>query len=104
MSELLGVVQKIVQNSMEGMKLTDLVFGTVQSASPLAVQIESTMQAIPAAALILTEGVQARSYTGTTSAGASFTVPINPGLAPGDRVIMLRTSGGQRFVILSKVW
>ncbi|MBR3238760.1 MAG: DUF2577 domain-containing protein [Oscillospiraceae bacterium] len=104
MSELLGVVQKIVQNSMEGMKLTDLVFGTVQSASPLAVQIESTMQAIPAAALILTEGVQARSYTGTTSDGASFTVPINPGLAPGDKVIMLRTSRGQRFIILSKVW
>lgn len=103
MSELLTVIQQIVQNNMEGMKLADLVFGTVQSVSPITVQIESTMQAIPSAALILTEGVTARSYSGTTSDGASFTVPINPGLSPGDKVTMLRVSNGQRFIILSKV-
>lgn len=99
---MLSVFQQIVQNCIDGMKLTDLVFGTVQSTSPLSVQIESTMQAIPASALVLTENVVARSYTGTTSDGASFTVPIFPGLLPGDKVVMLRTSGGQRFVILSK--
>lgn len=104
MSDLYDVLKQINQNTYEGLKPTDLVFGTVTSTAPLAVQIESTMQAIPAAALVLTESVIAKSYTGRTSDGASFTVPINAGLNAGDRVVMLRTSKGQRFIILSRAY
>lgn len=102
--DLIEVLQQIFQNGTEQLKLCDLEFGTVTSMSPFKVQIESTMQPIPEAALVRTFGVMPRSYTGTTSDGASFTCVINPGLSVGDKVVMLRCAGGQRFIVLSKVY
>lgn len=102
--DLIDVLQQIQQEGYKGMKPTDLVFGTVTSLAPFTVQIESTMQPIPEAALVRTFGVMPRSYTGTTSDGASFTCVINPGLAAGDRVVMLRCAAGQRYIVLSRVY
>jgi hypothetical protein len=45
-----------------------------------------------------------KSYSGKTSDGASFTVVINEGLQAGEKVIMLRVSGGQQFIVLSKAY
>jgi hypothetical protein len=100
--DLIEVLQGINQESYAGMKPTDLAFGTVQSLSPLTIQTESTMQPLPEEALILTDTVKAKSYSGTTSDGASFSVTINEGLAVGDRVVLLRCASGQRFIVLSK--
>lgn len=102
--DLIDVLQKINQDGYKGMKPTDLIFGTVTSMSPFMVQLETTMQPIPEEALIKTFGVQYRSYTGTTSDGASFTCVINPGLAVGDKVVMLQCAMGQRYVVLSKAY
>lgn len=102
--DLIDVLQQIQQEGYKGMKPTDLVFGTVTSLAPFTVQIESTMQPIPEAALVRTFGVMPRSYTGSTSDGAAFTCVINPGLAAGDRVVMLRCAAGQRYIVLSKVY
>ncbi len=104
MPDLISVIQQIVQSSYEGMKPTDLVFGTVTSASPLTVQIEGTMQPIPDVALIKTEAVSGRSVTATTTDGARVTIQVSPGLAVGDRVVMMRCAAGQRYVILSKAY
>ena len=84
MSELVGVIQQIVQNTIQAMKLTDKATGTVLSIAPLSVQTDSSMQPIPAAALTLTDTVQGE-------------------LAAGDRVLMLRVQNGQQYIILSKI-
>ena len=102
--DLIDVLQNIIQNNMEQLKLTDLAFGTVVSVSPLAIQIDGSMQALPEAALIRTAPVMAKTYTGTDSRGDSFTVTINEGLAAGDRVVLLRCAHGQRYIVLSKVY
>ena len=102
--DLIDVLQKINQDGYRGMKPTDLIFGTVTSMTPFMVQLETTMQPIPEEALVRTFGVMARSYTGTTSDGASYTCVINPGLAVGDKVVMLQCAAGQRYVVLSKVY
>ncbi len=102
--DLIEVLQQLFQNGYEGLKPTDLAFGTVQTVSPLSVMIEGTMQPLPEAALVQTIGVVKREYTGTTSDGASFTVVLNPGLAVGDKVVMMRCAAGQRYVLLSKVY
>ena len=102
MSDLLSVLQQINQNGMKGMKLTDLCFGTVATASPVTITLEGTMQPIPAAAIVLCDAVKARSVTVTDSAGDSVTVPLSTALQPGERVIMLRCANGQRFVVLSR--
>lgn len=102
MSDLLGVLQQINQNSMQGMKLTDLCFGTVATASPVTITLEGTMQPIPAAAIVLCDAVKARSVTVTDSGGYTATVPLSTALQPGERVIMMRCAHGQRFVVLSR--
>lgn len=102
MSDLLSVLQQINQNGMKGMKLTDLCFGTVATASPVTITLEGTMQPIPSAAIVLCDAVKARSVTVTDSGGYTATVPLSTALQPGERVIMLRCAHGQRFVVLSR--
>lgn len=102
--DLIEVIQQIIQNGIAELKLTDLVIGTVVTNAPLTIQIDTLMQPLPEEALIKTENIMPKSYTGTTSDGASFTVVINQGIQPGDKVVMLRCQHGQRFIVLSKVY
>ena len=105
--DLIDVLHKIVQETMTGMKPTDLVFGTIVTTSPLSITLETTMQPIPEPAIILTSEVIARSetVTATDSNGdrVSVTVPIVRPLQANERVLMLRCSAGQRFIVLSRV-
>ena len=105
-ADLLSVLQQINQNSIKGMKPCDLCFGTVASASPLTITLEGTMQPLPTVALVLCDTVVDRSetVTATDSDGdsISITVPISRALQGGERVVMLRCSGGQRFIVLSR--
>lgn len=106
MSDLLSVLQQINQNNMQGMKLTDLCFGTVATADPVTITLEGTMQPIPAAAIVLCDDVKDRSVTvtATDSDGdtVTITVPLSTALTVGERVIMMRCAHGQRFVVLSR--
>ncbi len=84
MSELVGVIQQIVQETIQAMKLTDKATGTVLSTAPLSVRTDMSMQAIPATALLITDPVRGR-------------------LVAGDKVLMLRVQNGQQYIILSKI-
>lgn len=100
MSELLNVVQMIVQDTMEGIKLTDLAMGTVISAAPLLIQIDAAMPPLSEKALLLTDTVKAKTVQ--VQGGGGGTVELSKGLAAGDKVLMLRVSKGQRYIVLSK--
>jgi hypothetical protein len=102
--DLIEVLQQILQNGITELKLTDLVIGTVVTAAPLTIQIDALMQPIPEEALIKTEAIMPKSYSGKTSDGASFTAVINVGIHPGEKVVMLRCQHGQRFIVLSRVY
>ena len=97
MSDLLGVLQQIMQENQQAMKPTELAFGTVVSVG----LVDNTAEPKPEAGLILTDSVVARSAK--VQGGSGGTVVINPGLAAGDRVVMLRVQRGQRYIVLSKV-
>jgi hypothetical protein len=102
--DLVEVIQTLMQNGIKELKLADLVIGTVATVTPLSITIDGSMPPIPEIALIKTVGVMPKSYSGKTSDGASFTVVINEGLQAGEKVIMLRVSGGQQFIVLSKAY
>ena len=102
--DLIEILQQIIQNGISELKLTDLVIGTVVTPSPLTIQIDTLMQPLPEEALIKTEAIMPKSYSGTTSDGATYTAVINAGIQPGDKVVMLRCQHGQRFIVLSKVY
>ena len=101
-ADLLSVLQQINQNAYKGMKPCDLCFGTVATADPLTITLEGTMQPIPTAAIVLCEAVQARQTVATDSDGDTVTVTLSEALRAGERVIMLRCSAGQQFLVLSR--
>ena len=100
MPDFIEVIQQTIQNAVEAMKLTDKATGTVELASPLKVKVDTTMQSIPEAGLILTDTVKERTVN---VQGGSGSVAVREGLKPGDRVLMLRVQNGNQYIILSKI-
>lgn len=100
MSELISVLQQIMQDNQEAMKPTDLAYGTVATIAPLSILVEGTAQPKPEAGLILTEAVTAK--TASVQGGSGGTVEINKGLAVGDKVVLLRVQKGQSYIVLSR--
>ena len=82
MSNLISVIQQIAQEAIKSASLTDVVFGTLTKNG---VKLEQNSMDIPKEAVI-------------TSEIAKLT-----NISVGSKVLMLRCSGGQKFVILSKV-
>lgn len=78
------LIKQIARQEREASRPCDVVFGRVVSVSPLAVQLEQK-GTLPARFLVL-------------SATA-----VRAGLAPGDAVLVLRKSGGQRYIVLDKI-
>ena len=103
-TNLSGTLRFLVQETIKAMKLTDLVVGTVVSSSPLAVKPDSSAPPISAHGLILTSGVKERIVEVQGCADcAGCTVQVQEGLKAGDKVMMLRVSGGHRHIVLSKL-
>lgn len=100
-TSFLGVIQKIVQKTVEGLKMAEMETGTVVSVSPMSIQTDASRPLIPAAALILTSEVKDRIVK--VEGGSGGTVQVHEGLKAGDKVLMLRVSNGQRYIILSKL-
>lgn len=99
MSNLLGVMQEIMQENQKAMKPTEVAFGTVATVSPLSILVDGTSQPKPEAGLILTEAVIPKTVQ---AQGGGGMVVVNKGLAVGDKVVMLRVSRGNRYIVLSK--
>ena len=99
MSNLLGVMQEIMQENQKAMKPTEVAFGTVATVSPLSILVDGTSQPKSEAGLILTEAVIPNTVQ---VQGGGGLVVVNKGLAVGDKVVMLRVSRGNRYIVLSK--
>ena len=105
MADLIDVLNMISQNNQAAQKPADIAFGTVISISPLSIQVEGSMQSIPAAAIVLTSAVVERivDVDGVPEDMPHLTVKVTEGLLAGDKVAMLRVSKGNRYIVLSKV-
>lgn len=129
--ELKDIIQKIVERTLDAMQPTDLRIGTVTATNPLEITINPAMAPLRRQVLYLTEAVIEKKIPVlrhshacpegiTTEAllesdiicledGKSLPVEdgyiiLNRALEVGDRVQLLRVQGGQRFVVLSRVF
>lgn len=127
--ELIDIMHQINQQSQKAMQPTELVIGTVTSASPLEVTSNTSMAPLKASVLYLTANVVEKKipvlqHTHTTPDGATSSaldsvvclengVPLpvengyiilNRALQAGDKVLMMRVQHGQKFVVLSRVF
>nr|DAM41916.1 MAG TPA: Protein of unknown function (DUF2577) [Bacteriophage sp.] len=101
MTGFVGVIQQIVKNYVDAIKMTDKATGTVTKTSPLTIQTDTSLPPISRNALILTSNVIERIVP--VQGGAGGTVTVTEGLKIGDKVLLLRVQKGQQFIILSKI-
>lgn len=127
--ELLDVIQKIAAGYVQGAALTELAIGTVTNVGPLEITLEESRLPLPQSVLRLTSAVVEKKIpilSHSHSAPGGMTgmalddiacmehgkllpnqgdyILINRGLSSGDKVLMLRVSGGQSYIVLSRVF
>lgn len=127
--ELSDAIYQMIQQSQKASQPTDLCVGTVTSAAPLEITINTAMAPLRAPVLYLTSAViekkiSALSHKHTVGgestdialdaavclengvalpADAEY-ITINRALKTGDHVLLLRVQSGQKFIVLSRIF
>ena len=101
MTGFLSDVKRAAVEAVEAGKPFALVFGRVIGASPLTVEVDQKLR-LTSENLILTNAVRDFTISAETGAGTEE-LHVRLALRPGERVILLRAAGGQKFIILDRV-
>ncbi len=122
-NELVTLLKRVAREEREASKTCDFIFGTVTSVSPLQIITEQQLP-LGANQLVLCRNVtnfkttvtiswQTGAKGGGSGEGAydshahgisgTKSITINNGLGVGDKVILLRQDGGQKFLVLDRV-
>lgn len=122
-SNLAATLRELSLQTMEAVKPSDVLVGTVRSISPLEIQLDQKAT-LPASFFKLTRAVldhdvdiEVNHVTEKRSGGAGDSayaphdhdykgrkkIRIYNGLLVGEEVLLIRCSGGQSFVVLDRV-
>lgn len=96
--ELIERLKSIIHDTVKAMDLLDTGYATVVSVSPLTLKIQATQLTVTEPVAVLTDNLR---YRAVTVQGES--VVINPGIKPGDKVLVLKANAGQNYIAMSKV-
>ena len=128
MGDIVEVMKKAALGAVEAADPVKVFFGNVISASPLKINVEQKMT-LEAAQLILTRNVTTHTIQmtvdhwtedetehthvvgGVTSSPTTHkhaykgkkTFTVHNGLVVGDKVILIREQGGQRFIVIDRL-
>ncbi len=111
MSSLLNVIKQAGIHAVEAGNPVAVMFGLVTGTDPLEVNVDQRFT-LTADFLILPERLaryeidlhHSHTYSeGTTGAALTDKIVIRAGLQTGDKVVLVRMQGGQKFMILDKV-
>ncbi|GKH49061.1 phage protein [Eubacteriales bacterium] len=120
MNELTQAVREAAMTAVEATKPADFFFGVVTASNPVAVLVDSrftvsgNMLVIPReyrAGVYVTHTHTIDPHKHTIPTGESGETELTTkaetetysGLAVGDKVVLLRKAGGQRFLILGRL-
>ncbi len=99
-----GIIPLIKQASLEAIEnaqMCDLRYGKVVSVNPVKVRISNQLT-LPSSLLVIPKHLT--KYTvPITIDNESKTITINNSLKVGDKVALIRKSGGQSYFILDKI-
>lgn len=98
---LVELIQKIAKRAVEEAQPTSIEYGTVVSANPLKISLEQKLT-LDSTHLILTNNVKDFEVEMTVD-GVRKKYTVHNQLKNGDKVILFRQQGGQKFVVLDKV-
>jgi len=108
---MLEAIKRAALTAMEAAGPVAVVFGTVTKANPLEVNVDQRFT-LDADFLIVPESLTRLEIDlrhvhtapgGMTGDALTEPVVIRPGLQIGDRVVLIRMQGGQKYLILDKV-
>ncbi len=108
---MLNAIKLAALSAMEAGNPVAVLFGEVTKTNPLEVNVDQRFT-LDADFLIVPESLTRleidlrHSHTspdGTTGEALTQPIVIRPGLQAGDRVVLLRVQGGQKYLILDKV-
>lgn len=129
--ELKDVIQQMVDEAVSARMPTELQIGTVTGVSPLEITLDTQMTPLRQSVLYLSETVVEKKipvleHTHQTAQGATQpallqseiicdehgtglgvkdnSIIFNNALQVGDKVLLMRVQGGQKFVILSRTF
>jgi hypothetical protein len=94
---MLEAIKKAAMDAVVASNLVAVMFGTVTKTNPLEVNVDQRFT-LDADFLVQTA---ATAELKVTIGGTEYI--IRPGLQVGDRVVLLRVQGGQKYLILDKV-
>ena len=100
-NELVRLIKRAAVDAVMARDPMCVKIGEVTATSPLAIRINQKIH-VPAQQLMLTSAVCDHEVA-QTSAGTKNTVTVHQGLQKGDRVLLLRCDGGQRFIVLDRL-
>lgn len=126
-AELLKIIKKAVADMIGSMKLSDMCFGEVVSAAPIKILVDQKL-ALGERQLILTRNVtdykvkitggNVRDFYFSGELPGAAAEPVSPphvhavgtleitvhnALKTGDRVILLRQQGGQKYLVVDRI-
>jgi hypothetical protein len=108
---MLSAIKQAAVEALEAGQPVAILFGTVTKTNPLEVNVDQRFT-LDADFFIVAESLTPLevdlspflSHSGAESGQASSqSVLIRRGLQPGDRVILLRMQGGQKYLIFDRV-
>jgi hypothetical protein len=111
MMNLTNLIKTAARQAVDASNPTHIMFGEVTSVNPLEVNVDQRFN-LTADFLIVPESLtryevdlsHSHSYSGgTTGDGLTTPVVIREGLQVGDKLILIRVQGGQKYVIFDKV-
>ena len=97
--DLYAAMGRAAINAVEASMPAALMFGTVESVSPLRVNVEQRLT-LSEKQLILTNAVSDFSVEVVDNTRRTITVKL--GLQAGEEVVLLRMQGGQKYLILDR--
>ena len=100
-SNLVQMIKQVAMDAVRAAKLSDYQIGTVVSTNPLTVKL-SNEATLDADFLQLTHSVT--NYECTLECGNVLQIyEVKNALQEGEKVLMLRKTGGQRYMIIDRV-
>lgn len=100
-TDMVKAIQKNNERSIDYSKPTTFMFGTVTNVNPLKVNVEQRM-VLDKHSLILSENVTDHDVSMMVD-DERKTYRIYNALKTGEKVVLLRQQGGQKFIILDRV-
>lgn len=101
MSNLNELIKKIALLAIEEQKPTAIEFGTVENVSPLRIRIDQK-KVLSETFLTLTNNVKDHTETITLN-GISQECIIHKNLQLNEKVILIRYSKGQKYLVLDRM-